>query len=203
MSDKESALWDHEAETFDDAADHGLRDPATRSAWQQLLLPQLPSHRQTVADLGCGTGTLSILMAQAGHHVHGVDFSPRMLRIARNKAAAVVPTPRFTEGDAAVPSLPVGSFDVVLSRHVLWAMPDPMAALQNWRRLLRTGGRLILIEGRWSTGAGLTANETTSLLQRLGGDTELHKLDDPALWGRRISDERYLTITRHAGRAAR
>ncbi len=42
-----------------------------------------------------------------------------------------------------------------------------------------------------------------SLLRQLGGDTELHNLDDPALWGRQITDERYLTITRPASSTAR
>jgi ubiquinone/menaquinone biosynthesis C-methylase UbiE len=203
MKDQRRALWDHEAEAFDEAADHGLRDPATRTAWQRPLLPLLPNHPQAVADLGCGTGTLTILFAQAGHHVHGVDFSPQMLDIARNKATNVAPALRFTEGDVAAPALPAGSFDVVLSRHVLWAMPDPQAALQSWSRLLRVGGQLLLIEGNWSTGAGLTATQTLSLLRQLGGDTELHNLDDPALWGRQITDERYLTITRPASSAAR
>lgn len=81
-------------------------------------------------------------------------------------------------------------------------MPDPQAALENWALLLRAGGQLLLIEGKWSTGAGLTANQTFSLLRQLGGDTELHKLDDPALWGRHITDERYLTITRSANGAS-
>jgi len=203
MDDQRRALWDHEAETFDEAADHGLRDPDTRTAWQRLLLPLLPEHPQAVADLGCGTGTLTILLAQTGHHVHGVDFSPQMLDIARNKAKNVAPAPRFTEGDVAAPALPAGSFDVVLSRHVLWAMPDPQAPLLSWSRLLRAGGQLLLVEGNWSTGAGLTANQTMSLLRQLGGDTELHNLDDPALWGRQITDERYLTITRPASSTAR
>lgn len=203
MDDQRRALWDHEAQVFDEAADHGLRDPATRTAWQRLLLPLLPEHPQAVADLGCGTGTLTILLAQAGHHVHGVDFSPQMLDIARNKATNVAPAPKFTEGDVAAPALPAGSFDVVLSRHVLWAMPDPQAALHSWARLLRAGGQLLLIEGNWSTGAGLTATQTLSLLRQLGGDTELHNLDDPALWGRQITDERYLTITRPASSSGR
>lgn len=203
MDDQRRALWDHEAQVFDEAADHGLRDPATRTAWQRLLLPLLPEHPQAVADLGCGTGTLTILLAQAGHHVHGVDFSPQMLDIARNKATNVAPAPKFTEGDVAAPALPAGSFDVVLSRHVLWAMPDPQAALHSWARLLRAGGQLLLIEGNWSTGAGLTATQTLSLLRQLGGNTELHNLDDPALWGRQITDERYLTITRPASSSGR
>jgi len=39
-----------------------------------------------------------------------------------------------------------------MSRHVLWAMPDPAGALEHWIALLRPGGRSLLVEGRWSTG---------------------------------------------------
>jgi ubiquinone/menaquinone biosynthesis C-methylase UbiE len=148
-----------------------------------------------IADLGCGTGTLAILLAEAGHHVSGVDFAPNMLRIGREKAAAVELPPTFTEGDAASPPLPEGSFDVVLSRHVLWAMPDPGVAVRNWIRLLQPGGRLVLIEGNWSTGAGLTAADCTRLLRQVGGALEVRPLNDPALWGGPIADERYLVIS--------
>lgn len=153
MSNEARTLWDQEAASFDQAPDHGLSEPRIREAWQQLLLPLLPSDRpQDIADMGCGTGTLSLLLAQAGHNVTGVDFAPSMLEIARRKAAAVRPTPRFTEGDAAQPPLAQSSFDTVLSRHVLWAVPDPAVVVQRWRQLLRPGGRLVLVEGNWSTG---------------------------------------------------
>lgn len=195
MNEETAALWDAEAETFDHSADHGLLDPVTRAAWRRLLLDLLPAEPQAVADLGCGTGTLSILLADAGHHVHGVDFSAKMLSIARTKAQSVTPAVHFTEGDAAEPPLPARSFDVVLSRHVLWAMPDKAVALQKWLQLLRSGGQLLLIEGNWSTGAGLTAADCEHLVRHLGGRVELRRLDDHALWGKTITDERYLVVS--------
>lgn len=88
MSEDLSSLWDREAASFDEAPDHGLRDPATRHAWQQLVLPLIGDPPQMIADLGCGTGSLSVLLAEAGHHVYGVDFSPEMLCIANHKSAA-------------------------------------------------------------------------------------------------------------------
>ena len=39
------------------------------------------------------------------------------------------------------------TYDVVLSRHVLWALPDPVEALRRWSALLRPEGRLVLVEG--------------------------------------------------------
>jgi ubiquinone/menaquinone biosynthesis C-methylase UbiE len=197
MTNHARAQWDAEAAAFDDAADHGLRDPDVRRAWSDLLLPLIEDRGRRVADLGCGTGTLSLLLAdEGGHFVTGIDFSPEMIRRARKKADRTVPNPVFTVADAAHPPLPAGSFDVVLCRHVLWAMPDPAAALENWIALLTPTGVLILIEGRWHTGVGLTADECLALVRGQRNNVELRMLDDPSYWGGPISDERYLITSR-------
>ncbi len=44
-----------------------------------------------------------------------------------------------------------GSCDLIVERHVLWTLPNPGAALSAWQKLLRPGGRLVLIEGHWGT----------------------------------------------------
>jgi SAM-dependent methyltransferase len=54
--------------------------------------------------------------------------------------------------------------DVVIGRHILWALPDPAAALDRWIGLLAPGGTLILVEGRWHTGDGLVADELLPLV---------------------------------------
>jgi SAM-dependent methyltransferase len=184
-------LWDREAKTFDEAADHGLADPDCREAWRSLLLEHLPAAPATVADLGCGTGTLALLLAEEGYAVTGVDFSPEMVRLAREKAGHVA---TFHEADAAAPPLDAAAYDVVLSRHVLWAMDSPAAALDRWIALLRRGGRLVLVEGSWSTGAGLTAEETIGLVDAAGYRPQLRRLPDPVFWGREITDDRYLVV---------
>jgi RimJ/RimL family protein N-acetyltransferase len=181
------ALWNDEAQTFDEAADHGLRDVEVREAWRELLRDLLPPAPARVADLGCGTGSLSRLLTEEGYDVTGVDFSPEMIVRARAK----VPGVEFVEADAAAPPLDPAAYDVVLSRHVLWAMPDPAAALARWQDLLTPGGRLVLVEGSWSTGAGLTGAETVALLEGLGRPATLRPLPEARYWGREISDERY------------
>jgi SAM-dependent methyltransferase len=185
------ALWDAEAQRFDDAADHGLRDATVRAAWRTLLVSLVPPAPVRVADLGCGTGTLSLLLADEGHAVDGVDFAPAMVARAVAKAAGR-PDVRFAVGDAAEPPLEPGAYDVVLCRHVLWALPDPAAALRRWIGLLAPGGWLVLVEGHWSTGAGLTAAETVALVEATGRPAELTRLADPVYWGRPITDERYV-----------
>lgn len=181
--------WDTEAATFDDEPDHGLRDPEVRAAWRDLLLGLLPPPPALVADLGCGTGSLSLLLAEEGYAVDGVDFSPEMVRRAVAKAG-----PRFVVGDAAAPPLGPGRYDAVLCRHVLWALPDPAAALSRWRDLLAPDGRLVLVEGSWSTGAGLTAEQTVGLVEDAGLAATLRPLPEPVFWGKPIEDERYVVV---------
>jgi ubiquinone/menaquinone biosynthesis C-methylase UbiE len=186
-----SEVWDAEAATFDDEPDHGLRDPATRAAWLELLAAHLPEPPARIADLGCGTGTLSVLLADAGYAVDGVDFSPEMVRRARAKATGRDGV-TFAVADASEPPLEPAAYDAVLSRHVLWALPDQPAALERWIRLLGPRGRLVLIEGFWHTGTGLTSAQTEALLRRAGREPSTYPLDDPVLWGGPIRDERYL-----------
>jgi SAM-dependent methyltransferase len=188
--------WDGRAATFDEPADHGLRDPRARDAWRRLLLAHLPGAPAAVADLGCGTGSLAVLLAAEGYAVTGLDFAPAMVRAARAKARAAGVTARFVLSDAAAPTLPPASFDVVLARHVLWALPDTGRALAAWVGLLLPGGTLALVEGRWSTGAGLTAAEAERAVRRHRDDAAVTVLDDPALWGGPVSDERYLLTSR-------
>ena len=196
MTSRETVeLWDAEAASFDEAADHGLRDPQVRAAWRDLLLPALPPAPARVADLGCGTGTLSMLLAMEGYAVDGLDVSPEMIRRAEAKAGGH-PGVTFAEGDASAPPLEPATYDVVLCRHVLWAMPDPAATLRRWVDLLGPGGRLVLVEGRWFNGAGLPAAETVALVEAAGRRAELRLLPEAVYWGREITDERYLVVSR-------
>src|SRR4051794_12811555 len=116
-----------------------------------------------------------------------------MLERARAKAADRSNV-TFVLADAARPPLREGAHDAVLCRHVLWALPDPRAALERWIALLKPSGRLLLVEGHWHTGSGLTAAQTTALLRDVGRDAEVHPLVDPVYWGGPITDERYLVV---------
>lgn len=191
MSERSAARWGEAASTFDQAADHGLADPEVRTTWAALLSRALPAPPSRLADLGCGTGSLAVLAAELGHAVVGVDFSEPMLAVARSKAGGRTGV-GFVAGDAAAPPLQEGAVDAVLCRHVLWALPDPAAALRTWARLLRPGGRLVLVEGRWATGAGLPGERTVALLREQGLTPTLEPLRDPRYWGGTVDDERYL-----------
>jgi SAM-dependent methyltransferase len=187
--------WDAQAAAFDDEPDHGLRAPEVRAAWADRLRSWLPDHSADVLDLGCGTGSLSLLAAEQGHRVTGVDSSPSMVERARAKLAG-----RDTvvlRGDAAAPPVAEQRFDVVLVRHVLWTLPAPARALRHWHTLLRPGGRFVLVEGVWGAvhPVGIPADRLTALLEPLTSGVRVERLSgDPLLWGRSVDDERYAVI---------
>ncbi|WP_309055666.1 class I SAM-dependent methyltransferase, partial [Streptomyces sp.] len=167
-----------------------------------------------VLDVGCGTGSLSALLAGAGHRVTGVDLAPRMVEAARAKLAAAGLPGRFLVGDAAAPPTGEETFDVLLSRHLVWTLPDPAAALDTWVSRLRPGGVLLLVEGRWGeadqsdepyvAGAealpwhqGIRADDLADAVRPLVSDLRVHPLTtDTALWGGPVSDERYALVAR-------
>ncbi|WP_374689797.1 class I SAM-dependent methyltransferase [Promineifilum sp.] len=187
--------WDALAATFDDEPDHGLRDPAVRGAWVDRLLSWLPPGRAAILDAGCGTGSLSVLLAALGHEVIGIDWSPAMIVQAQTKAAVSGQPVIFTVMDAANPQFPSRRFDVILCRHVLWALPEPAATLHRWADLLAPGGRLLLIEGYWHTGGGLHAAEIVNALPPGLTNVRVENLNgEPLLWGGVVSDERYAVI---------
>src|SRR3954451_3855640 len=144
-------FWDAQSSRYDEDPDHGLRDAAAREAWRAHLTQWLPEPPGIVLDLGCGTGSLSLLALEAGHQVHGVDLSPAMVAEAPPRWPG--PAAPFPVGDAAAPPV-ARPVDAVLARHLLWTLPDPHAALRRWLGLLRPGGRLGVVEGRWGAGGG-------------------------------------------------
>lgn len=197
--DETQRYWDTAAASFDEEADHGLHDPIAQMAWTALLKKCLPSPPAQILDVGCGTGSLSVLMTGLGHEVTGVDLSPAMIQLAQAKAVAAGYTIPFRLMDAANLQFQPHSFDGIVCRHLLWTLPEPAQVLARWANLLRPDGRLVLIEGFWETGAGLHADELAAALPRSFTGISIQNLSDQSdYWGKHVTDERYaLTAVHH------
>src|SRR4051812_25610426 len=100
-----------------------------------------------VLDLGCGTGEFTARLAEKYTRASfvGVDLEEPHLERARARCAAFGSRVRFEAGDAMALSYDDGSFDDVVCRHVLQAVPDAAVVLAEIRRVLRPGGRVHLI----------------------------------------------------------
>src|SRR5436305_179122 len=141
-----AAHWNRRAAGFDSDFGHSIRTAAERDAWDRILGLVLGGRAPLDAlDVGCGTGFLSLELAGRGHRVTSIDFAPQMLAEAQRKAAARGLAVRFEEGDAEALRFSDASFDLVITRHVLWTLPHP----EEWIRVLRPGGRLAIIDSQF------------------------------------------------------
>ena len=121
--------------------DHGWRRAAIAAA--QLHAGDL------VVDVACGTGDLAALAAASGARAIGVDFAPAMLARARDRGAALV------RGDAAALPLRAACADAVTCGFALRNVVEIDAVLAEAARVLRPGGRLVLLEIAAPRGAAL------------------------------------------------
>jgi ubiquinone/menaquinone biosynthesis C-methylase UbiE len=98
-----------------------------------------------VLEVGVGTG-LNLEHYPPGTEVAGIDLSPAMLAIARNRAAGLDLKADFREMDAQTLDFPDRSFDSVVFSLCLCTIPDPERAIREGLRVARPGARMIFFE---------------------------------------------------------
>jgi len=140
----DDALFDSKAETYDSwyTTPMGAYEDELEKA---LVFRHVAEVRgKTILDVGCGTGTYSIRLAEAGADVTAVDISPRMLEIARAKAQDRGQYIWYDQADMA--QLPYANrmFDTVVSITALEFAADPLQSLMEMARVLRPGGKLVV-----------------------------------------------------------
>lgn len=101
-------------------------------------------------EVAVGTG-LNLPAYPPEANVTGIDLSPEMLEIARKRAAELGRTADLREGDAHELPFGDGSFDTVVCTYSLCNIPDPDRAVAEMKRVLRPGGRLVLVDHVRST----------------------------------------------------
>lgn len=148
LRDEIRDYWSLRAQTFDEQVGHEIFSEAERQAWRDLFLRHLgPCEGRKALDLASGTGVISHLLHGLGFDVTGLDWSEAMLNQARAKAAKRGTDIRFVMGDAERTLEKPGSYDVLVTRHLVWTLVDPKTAFKEWHSLLKPGGRLLIVDG--------------------------------------------------------
>ena len=117
---------------------------AQRREVRRLLAPQPGEH---IVDIGAGPGFLAAEMAAEGARVVAVDPSASMRELARGLGVDFV----IEDGSAEALPLPDGSVDAAVATQVLEYVPDVPGALAEIRRVLRPGGRVLLLDTDWDS----------------------------------------------------
>jgi len=209
VKEQVKAYWDDRAETFDDDRHHGIHDEEQRQAWQSVLRTWTGEPPLQTLDVGCGSGVVSILLAELGHDVAGIDVSREMLERAREKSRSGGHSIEFRRGDAEALDAPDETYDLVTGRHLIWTLPSPERAIREWRRVTRPGGRIVLVEGHWDFPEpfegyeaihddlplydGRPPTELAAFLSEHGLEhVEYEPLNDAVLWGEKPDYEQYI-----------
>jgi ArsR family transcriptional regulator len=106
-----------------------------------------PGPYKRLVDLGSGTGRMLKLLGPHAEHALGLDLSQQMLNIARNEVAeAGLKQIELRHGDIFGTGLPSHCADVVVVHQVLHYLSDPAAAVREAARIVREGGRLVIVD---------------------------------------------------------
>jgi ArsR family transcriptional regulator len=136
-----------------------LRDELFGSEVALRALVALLPATWTLGDLGCGTGALLPVLAPHVRQVIGVDASEEMLTAARHRTSGLANVELRRGALEALP-LADGSLDAAVMMLVLHHLPSPVTVLAEARRVLRVGGRLLVVD--------MTAHDREEYRQQMG-----------------------------------
>ncbi len=135
--------------------------PGRRAVMDFNVMWLAPVSGGRLLDVGCGSGAALSFMKERGWQVRGVDFDPQAVRLARERGLEV------SCGSLEVLQFPDETFDAVTMSHVIEHLHDPAKTVGECLRVLKRGGRLVIV----------TPN-TRSLGHRWYGEKWMH-LDPP------------------------
>lgn len=117
-----------------------IQEPMHRPLWEAMMDDGLVAVGTRMLDAGCGGGGASVLAAERGAKISGIDAAAGMIEIAR----AQVPEGDFRVGD--IENLPYDDheFDTVIAANSLQYAGDRVATLQEFKRVCRPGGRIVV-----------------------------------------------------------
>lgn len=148
--DQIAAYWKERAYSFTELRAKELHSEKY-ALWKNEILRHLPAgEKLTVLDVGCGSGFFSILLAQNGHRVTGIDLTEDMIINAKKLALLEGVEVCFQVMDAEKLEFPSHNFDLVISRNLTWTLPHPEQAYKEWLRVLKPGGLLLNYDAEYA-----------------------------------------------------
>jgi demethylmenaquinone methyltransferase/2-methoxy-6-polyprenyl-1,4-benzoquinol methylase len=111
--------------------------------WRRFLVSHIPNDGGHVIDVATGTGLVAAELLAAGHRVTGLDQSPEMLALARDRFGEAV---ELVEASAEKLPFPDGSFDHLTFTYLLRYVDDPGAVLRELARVVRPDGTIAMLE---------------------------------------------------------
>jgi ubiquinone/menaquinone biosynthesis C-methylase UbiE len=182
----ESNFWYTQGEAVMNFYEHWVLPPFLDLVMRQRQLEKYRREVVTAAsgrvlEVGVGSGLNFLLYGKQVEVVFGIDPSPRLLAIARRRAAAAGVRAELLQGSATAIPLADNTVDTVVMTWTLCSIPDPPTALREMRRVLKPGGRLLFVEHGLSPEPGVERwqRRLTPIWCNVAGGCHLdRKMDD-------------------------
>lgn len=141
--------WEDSAEGYGKSVKRELQEDM--EVWKQYIFSHIDiKQNYKVLDIGCGPGFLTILLSKCGYDVMGIDGSGNMIHQARKNALENNCDPQFKIMDCHHLDFQDNTFDLVISRNVVWTLYDPGAAYREWKRVIKPGGNIVVFDASWN-----------------------------------------------------
>lgn len=157
MADRLERTWNGRVDSWHHHVTNSPKHEAARDEVFRLAQPRPTDH---CADLGAGTGFLTMPLAERAGHVAAIDISPAMMdELAKRASDQGLANVETMTGDLIGLALPEQSLDLVVSSYVLHHLPHPQKrqVVAQAYRWLRPKGRLVISDMMF--GRSLTAND--------------------------------------------
>ena len=153
MFEKIENKWTAGAEGYDEHIQKQLANRKDVEYWTGELRALLGEEPLRILDVGCGPGFLTIILTRLGHTVKAIDGAEGMVRAAqKNFDAEGRGSLAALEDAVLLPDEEDHSYDVIISRDVVWTLYDPEKAFARWKQVLKPGGKVLYYDGNYYSG---------------------------------------------------
>ena len=148
------SYWSQRAATFDDDPSHRIENKLGKPEWlafirQALDLDKVGDLNDLHAlDIASGTGEMSRMLCSLGLRVTGLDFSEKMHAVAEEKLKTEKWRSLLCDAEQLL-GVEDNTYDFAVTRHLVWTLTEPVRAFNEWHRVLKPGGRLLIVDGDW------------------------------------------------------
>lgn len=138
--------WNLRANGFSNAVEEEMTTDSY-DEWKNFFAETIGNNHVQVLDDGTGPGFFAVILAGMGHEVTAIDYSDQMVMQAKKRLEQLKLKADVLQMDAQNLKFPEESFDLIVSRAVLWNLDDPGKAYEEMYRVLKPGGKIIIDDG--------------------------------------------------------
>ncbi len=139
--------WDQRSSSYKNGVNGFDEDEC--SLWRTLLSNHTGNRTGLkILDIGTGAGFLALLFVEMDMML-AIYLSRSMLEKAGQNARSFGLDINLCHGDAEYLPFEDDHFDIVVSKYLLWTLPHPDKTVREWKRVLKTNGRILAINGNW------------------------------------------------------